>query len=79
MEIYHICKCSKKILEYDEGGNWEDFKRLIEKYGIIPIDHMKENITTESTNIVNKIIDTKIKRDVYTILSYKKNKTKRIC
>jgi bleomycin hydrolase len=63
-----------KILDYDEGGNWEDFKRLIEKYGIIPIDYMKENVTTESSDLVNKIIDLKIKRDVYKIISFKKSK-----
>ena len=62
-----------KISEYDEGGYWEFFKELIKKYGIIPLEYMKENKVSSNSEIANKIIDAKIKRDIYTILEYKKN------
>ena len=57
-----------KIVEYDEGGYWEFFKELVKKYGVIPIEYMKENVVTEASDLSNQIIDAKLKRDIYTIL-----------
>ena len=66
-----------KICEYDEGGHWEFFKELVKKYGLIPEDNMKENTTTENSDIANEIMDSKVKKDIYTILKYKKEKKKK--
>ena len=63
-----------KITEYSEGGYWEFFKELVKKYGIIPVEYMKENKVTETSQIANEVIDAKIKRDIYTILEAKKEK-----
>ena len=63
-----------KIVEYDEGGYWEFFKELVKKYGVIPIEYMKENVVTEASDLSNQIIDAKLKRDIYTILDAKKSK-----
>lgn len=63
-----------KITEFSEGGYWEFFKELVKKYGIIPIEYMKENTVTEASDLSNQIIDAKIKRDIYTILDAKKAK-----
>ena len=66
-----------RITEYDEGGYWEFFKELVKKYGVIPIDYMKENTVTEASDLSIQIIDSKMKRDIYTIIDARNKKKSR--
>lgn len=63
-----------KIANLEEGGYFEYFNALINKYGIIPSSYMKENTTSENSSTLMIVYDEKIKRDIYKLLELKKSK-----
>ncbi len=66
-----------QITNFFEGGCWNFFKGLIQKYGVIPASYMRENKVTEGSNAANQILNAKVKRDIYTLIEAKtKKKTK---
>ena len=63
-----------EITNFFEGGCWNFFKDLIQKYGVIPASYMRENKVTEGSAVAREIINAKVKRDIYTLLEAKKKK-----
>ena len=55
-----------------DGGNWHMIKSLINKYGLIPNDAMKETSNSNNTNMINNILNIKLK--IYTKI-IRENKT----
>lgn len=67
-----------KLVEYfldepiSDGGSWNMAINIIEKYGIVPEDIMKETYNSKNTSNLNSIIIQNLKRFSYTIRSTKK-------
>ena len=57
-----------------EGGYWQYFVEILNKYGIVPIDVMPN--VTESRNYekIDAIFTEKVKKDVISLLEGKKQK-----
>lgn len=45
-----------------DGGQWDMFVALVEKYGLVPKDAMVETKVSSNTRISNKIINTKLRQ-----------------
>ncbi len=45
-----------------DGGQWDMFVSLIEKYGIVPKDAMEESTSSSSTKFMNQIINLKLRQ-----------------
>ncbi|PKK96756.1 MAG: aminopeptidase [Tenericutes bacterium HGW-Tenericutes-3] len=45
-----------------DGGQWDMFVSLIEKYGVVPMDAMVETTSSSSTRIMNQIINLKLRQ-----------------
>lgn len=45
-----------------DGGQWDMFVALVEKYGLVPIDAMIETKVSSNTRISNKLINTKLRQ-----------------
>ncbi len=46
-----------------DGGQWGMFTNLVEKYGIVPKDVMKESFHTSNSHIMNSLLRTKLRED----------------
>lgn len=47
-----------------DGGQWDMFVSLVEKYGVIPKDAMEETANSSSTRTVNQLINVKLRKYV---------------
>ncbi len=45
-----------------DGGQWDMFVSLIEKYGVVPMDAMVETTSSSSTKFMNQIINLKLRQ-----------------
>jgi len=45
-----------------DGGQWDMFVSLIEKYGVVPMDAMVETTSSSSTKTMNQIINLKLRQ-----------------
>ena len=57
-----------------DGGQWDMFVSLVEKYGVVPKDAMEETANSSSTKTMNQFINLKLRQ--YVSLS-RKNKSKK--
>jgi len=46
-----------------DGGYWENFADLVEKYGVIPKEAMAETASSENTRMLNQALDRLLRRD----------------
>jgi bleomycin hydrolase len=53
----------------NDGGWWNTFANLVNKYGVIPKDAMKETFLSEDSDSMNKIISDKLEQTVYYIFT----------
>jgi bleomycin hydrolase len=59
-----------------DGGQWDMFVALIEKYGIVPKDAMDETANSSSTRIMNQFINLKLRQYVSNSRKNKSSKEK---
>jgi len=59
-----------------DGGQWDMFVSLVEKYGVVPKDAMEETANSSSTKIMNQFINLKLRQ--YVSLSRKDKSKKEI-
>jgi bleomycin hydrolase len=45
-----------------DGGQWDMFVSLVEKYGVVPKEHMVETDSSEKTRFMNQIINVKLRQ-----------------
>ncbi len=50
-----------------DGGQWGMFTNLVEKYGIVPKDVMKESFHTSDSRVMNTLLRTKLREDAMTL------------
>ena len=60
-----------------DGGWWNYFTGLIEKYGVIPKDAMGETVNSEKSRSMNYIIDNLLRTDAITLRKMVQNKAKK--
>lgn len=65
----------EKILTYcvTEGGYWEWFRAIINKYGIIPISYMPNSVEATNYEKIQNIYTEKVKKDVMELIKLKHN------
>ncbi|MBP8988871.1 MAG: C1 family peptidase [Clostridia bacterium] len=51
------------MTSYQDGGQWDMFINLIEKYGVVPKQAMPETFHSEATGPFNYIMNTKLRQD----------------
>jgi len=61
-------------LGIQDGGQWDMFVALIEKYGVVPKEAMVETANSSSTRIMNQFINIKLRQYVSNSRKDKKNK-----
>lgn len=61
-------------LSYSEGGNFQYFTNMVNKYGILPLSYMPESHDSVSSNRLNTILLEKAKNDVSTLINLRKKK-----
>lgn len=66
----------ENIIKYcvSEGGYWQWFVSIINKYGIVPISFMPDNIESSNYEKISDILDEKVKKDIVYLLNMKNNK-----
>ena len=69
----HIIK-REKILYYctTEGGYWQMFTNIVNKYGLIPENYMPNPIEGEDSTEIEKLYGEKIEKDIVYLLEAKK-------
>lgn len=55
-----------------ETGYWIYFIEIIEKYGLVPLCTMPENINSYNSDMLLKILNEKLKKDIFELLKKKK-------
>lgn len=55
-----------------EAGYWIYFVEIIEKYGLVPLCTMPENINSYNSDMLLKILNEKLKKDIFELLQKKK-------
>lgn len=67
---------NENILEgcVSEGGYWQWFVSIVNKYGIVPINFMPDNIESSNCEKITDILDEKVKKDIVYLLNMKNNK-----
>lgn len=65
----------EKIVEFcvSEGGYWEWFVAIINKYGIVPIHFMPDSVESTNYEKVTGIFTEKVKKDISYLLKLKNN------
>lgn len=58
-----------------EGGNWELFLAIINKYGIVPYSYMPNAIESENYDKISNIYHEKVKKDIVELIELKRKKT----
>ena len=58
-----------------EGGNWELFLAIINKYGIVPYSYMPNAVESENNDTISNIYHEKVKKDIIELLELKSKKT----
>jgi bleomycin hydrolase len=56
-----------------DGGWWNTFANLINKYGIVPLSAMKETFQSDDTEDMNKIINERLESTVNYIIKHRNN------
>lgn len=66
----------EKMIKYcvSEGGYWQWFVSIINKYGIVPINYMLDSIESSNYEKISDILDEKVKKDIVYLLKLKNNK-----
>ena len=54
-----------------EGGNWELFLAIINKYGIVPYSYMPNAIESENYDKISNIYHEKVKKDIVELIELK--------
>lgn len=57
-----------------EGGFFDAFAYLVDKYGLVPLTYMPETVNSSSSSKLNTILQEKIKYDANIIIEMRKNK-----
>lgn len=65
----------EKVMQYcvAEGGYWQWFVAIINKYGIIPMNFMPDNIESKNYQKITEIFTEKVKKDITYLLKLKSN------
>lgn len=65
----------EKVMQYcvSEGGYWQWFVAIINKYGILPINFMPDNIESKNYQKITEIFTEKVKKDITYLLKLKSN------
>lgn len=50
------------MTSYQDGGQWDMFINLVEKYGVVPKQAMPETHHSENTRVFNDVINTKLRQ-----------------
>ena len=77
------CEADDRTLQYilqtgiQDGGQWDMFTALVDKYGVVPQDFMPETHSSSNTKFMNQIINIKLRQYAATArtLSTQGNKT----
>ncbi len=48
-----------------DGGQWDMFKGILDKYGIVPKDHMPETFHSSNTRILDKVLTSMLRNFAY--------------
>lgn len=66
----------EKIIKYcvSEGGYWQWFVSIVNKYGIVPMQFMPDNAESINYYKISDILAEKIKKDIVYLLKLKNNK-----
>lgn len=65
----------EKVMQYcvAEGGYWQWFVAIINKYGIVPMNFMPDNIESKNYQKITEIFTEKVKKDITYLLKLKSN------
>ncbi len=65
----------EKVMQYcvSEGGYWQWFVAIINKYGIVPMNFMPDNIESKNYQKITEIFTEKVKKDITYLLKLKSN------
>ncbi len=65
----------EKIVQYcvSEGGYWQWFVAIVNKYGIVPMALMPDSIESENYDKITNIYTEKVKKDIIYLLKLKNN------
>lgn len=65
----------EKVMQYcvAEGGYWQWFVAIINKYGIIPMNFMPDNAESKNYQKITEIFTEKVKKDITYLLKLKSN------
>ena len=55
--------CHILSIGIQDGGQWDMFVNLVEKYGVIPKSAMEETFQSSNTRAMNQLLNTKLRRD----------------
>ena len=65
----------EKVMQYcvAEGGYWQWFVAIINKYGIVPMNFMPDNIESKNYQKITEIFTEKVKKDITYLLKLRSN------
>lgn len=65
----------EKVIQYcvAEGGYWQWFVAIVNKYGIVPMNFMPDNIESKNYQKITEIFTEKVKKDITYLLKLKSN------
>lgn len=65
----------EKVMQYcvSEGGYWQWFVSIINKYGLVPMNFMPDNIESKNYQKITEIFTEKVKKDITYLLKLKSN------
>lgn len=68
IDDFLVCDQDDRTLQHilktgiQDGGQWDMFVSLIEKYGVVPMDAMVETSSSSNTRFMNQIINVKLRQ-----------------
>lgn len=68
MDDFLVCDGDDRTLKHllhmgiQDGGQWDMFVSLVDKYGVVPKDQMPETFASSNTGAMNKLINIKLRK-----------------